>query len=175
MAEPVLGWTRAAPAPSPAARQLDDRIFLLCGLAWGAGLIHWEAAIEHLQEHALFAVFFAFLAATQCLWGIAVYRSPARGLLRAGAVMSLMVVALWIVSRTSGLPIGPDHWTPERVGALDSVATGDEVVLALLVLFQLRSGAAGALERGGRHLATAAALTLILLSSLSLIAGGPAH
>jgi hypothetical protein len=151
---------------SPGA-QLDNRLFIACGLAWGAGLIHVEAAIEHIQEYVLYAVFFELLAAAQFLWGIALYRYPTRRLLSAGAVTSLMVVALWIASRTCGLPLGPSPWSPERVGVIDSAASADELVLALLVVLQLRSAGAGALVRGFGYLASAAGVCLILFSSLA--------
>ena len=94
--------------------------------------------------------FFVLLAAAQFLWGVAVYRSPSRWLLSVGAIISLAVAVLWIVSRTSGLPIGPEPWTPEAVGAVDSIATANEVVLALLVFFHLRRELPGALSRAAR-------------------------
>jgi hypothetical protein len=39
------------------------------------------------------------------------------------------MVAIWAISRTTGLPVGPDPWMPEPLGALDLLATGLEVVL----------------------------------------------
>ena len=161
-------------APSPVTRQLDERLFIVCGLAWITGLIHAQAAIQHVDEYALYALFFVLLATTQCVWGIALYRAPSRKLLFAGAMLSLAVAALWILSRTSGLPVGPQPWTPEPVGALDSIATGDEMVLALLVFFYLRRKQPGSLARGCTRLMTTTALCLILLSCLALI-GGHAH
>ena len=85
-----------------------------------------------------------------------------------------MVAALWMISRTSGLPIGPQPWAPESVGALDSIATANEIALALLVFFQLRHGRSRALTRGCSSVMTGTALCLILLSSLALL-GGHAH
>jgi hypothetical protein len=154
--------------------RLNERLFIACGLAWVTGLIHFEAAIQHIDEYLLYSLFFVLLAAAQCLWGIAVYKSPSRKLLAAGVTMSLMVAVLWILSRTSGLPIGPQSWTPEPIGALDSIATANEIVLALLLFLQLRPSATGALARGCMRVATGTALCLILLSSLALI-GGHAH
>jgi hypothetical protein len=165
---------RAAPAPL-GARRLDDRLFLICGLAWSGALIHVVAAIEHVDEYVLYAVFFELLASAQFLLGIALYRSPTRTLLITGATMSLLVVVLWIVSRTLGLPIGPAPWTPEPVGILDVVASADEAVLALLVLLRLRSTPAGALGRATAYLVTTTGVLLVLLSSLALTLGGHAH
>ncbi len=161
-------------AAAPGTRRLDERLFIACGLAWTTGLIHAQAAIQHVDEYALYALFFVLLATTQCVWGIAVYRSPSRKLLYAGATISLLVAALWAISRTSGLPVGPQPWTPEPGGAIDSIATGNELMLAALVFFQLRRKPPRALARGFTRLTSAAALCLIVLSPLALM-GGHGH
>jgi hypothetical protein len=154
---------------------LSDRIFLACGLAWGACVIHVQAAIDHAHEHAAYSAFFLSLAAAQFVWGLAVARAPTRRLLAVGAIASLMVAALWVVSRTSGMPFGPEAWRPEPIGVIDSLASADEVLLALVVAFQLGRGAAGRLFRVFAPLATAAGVCLVLLSSLSLAAAAHAH
>jgi hypothetical protein len=154
---------------------LSNRLLLACGLAWGAAAIHLQAAVEHVDEYVPYAVCFLLLALAQLLWGFAIGRAPTRRLLAAGALGSLMVVALWVVSRTSGLPVGPETWEPERVGALDSLASADEVLLALIVAFELGRGRAGMLLRACTQLATGAGVCLVLLSSLSLAYAGHAH
>ena len=158
----------------PAARQLDDRLVIACGLSCGAAVIHVLAAIGHIQEYALYSVFFEMLAAGQVAWGVAVYRSPTRRLLGVGAVVSLLVVVLWIVSRTSGLPFGPEAWRPESVGAVDALATADETLLALLVIRYLRPERNPRLRGAANQLTFAAGLVLILLSSVTVL-GGAAH
>jgi hypothetical protein len=174
-------WATSATSSSAAGshalseRRLDDGVFIACGLAWGAGLIHVQAAIEHSGHFLLFTAFFALLAAGQFLWGIAAYRCPAPKLLAAGAALSLSVVAVWVTSRTTGLPLGPTRWRPEPVGLLDSIASADEALLALIIVLPLRSGQANALMRGSERLANGAGLGLILLSSLALVLGGHAH
>jgi hypothetical protein len=156
---------------TPSERTLDERLFVACGLSWITALIHAQAAIQHVAEYVLYAVFFVLLATAQALWGIAVYRRPSRRLLSIGGAMSLAVVALWIASRTTGLPIGPDPGSPEPVGALDSVATANEIVLAILVFLQLRTKNSGAAARICNRVVIATAMCLILLSSLALIPG----
>jgi hypothetical protein len=161
-------------APARAAA-LDNGVFLACGLAWSAGLIHLAAAVDHVDEYVPFAVFFFLLAPAQLALGVALYRRPTRRLLRAGALGSMIVVAIWVVSRTSGVPIGPTPWVAEPAGLLDCLASADEAVLALLVLYQLRSDPGPLLVRCSRPLLTAAGVGLILLSSLALAGGGHAH
>jgi hypothetical protein len=170
MTRPVAGEVAASPRP-----HVENAVFIACGLAWCASLIHVQAAIEHLNESALYAVFFALLAPLQFIWGLAVCRRPARPLLRAGAVLSLFVAGLWLMSRTTGLPIGPAHWHSERVGVADSLATADEVVTAFLCLRPSGFGVTGFLQRGSRHVVAAGGLCLILLSSLALAVLGHGH
>jgi hypothetical protein len=162
-------------SPEPDAPRVSDGIFLICALSWAAALIHVAAAISHLQGYALHSVFFEILASLQLLWGIALYRGPSRRLLLTGVVGNLLVVALWIVSRTSGLPIGPHPWRPEALGALDAVCSADEMLLAALVVFHVRGDRAGALLRVSRQLTGAAAICLLVASSLALTAAGTAH
>ena len=48
-----------------------------------------------------------------------------------GAAGNAAVVLVWAVSRTAGLPIGPEVWHPEAISALDVVATALEAGLVL--------------------------------------------
>ena len=120
---PAVGL-RDEPGRLPRRGVVDDRLLMICALASGAGLIHVLAAVEHVQEYALYALFFAVLAPAQVAWSIAVYRTDNRRLLVLGAIGSILIVAMWVFSRTTGLPIGPDPWKPESLGTLD--VTADE-------------------------------------------------
>jgi hypothetical protein len=146
-----------------AAPRFDDRLFALCGLSWAAGLIHVAAAAGHLDEYVLYAAFFEVLALVQLGWGVALYRAPSPRLLGAGAALSVLVVALWVVSRTTGLPIGPEPWHAEAIGPLDALASADEATLAVLAVTSLRGS--------GRALAFSVAACLVLLSALALTSG----
>jgi hypothetical protein len=160
---------------SPTTPLLAGELLIACALSWSAGLIHVKAGVDHLHHHVLISVAFGLLAAAQLAWGVALYRRPTGGLLVAGAAMSVLVVALWGMSRVAGLPLGSDRWSPEPIGALDSVASADEVVLALLAVLHLRVERAGPAARGVAPLAAAAGICLILVSSLLVAVGGHAH
>ena len=155
--------------------QLENALFIACGLAWAASLIHVDAAVQHFDEYVLFSVFFAVLAVLQFAWAFAVCRRPSRALLRAGAAGSLLVAALWLMSRTTGLPLGPERWEPESVGPFDLLATADEILLALLVLTPRSFRPGTIVARVSMEAAAAVGLLLILLSSLALVGGGHAH
>jgi hypothetical protein len=104
---------------------------LLALLSTSAALIHFAVLREHLREYALFGLLFALTALLQLAWSARVLRRPSRLLLKAGAFGNLGVAAVWLLSRTAGLPLGPDPWTPESVGVADSVATALEVLLVV--------------------------------------------
>jgi hypothetical protein len=134
--EPVLveAADGEAGTEAPAGTAIPPRIGLLIGLSALAGLIHGKAFIDHVDHYWLFGVFFAVLTYAQVLWAMRLYRRPDdRRLYKAVAVMSLGTVAIWIVSRTVGLPIGPWAGRPETVGMPDAVASLDELVIAAMI------------------------------------------
>jgi hypothetical protein len=157
-----------------AAPRIDGTLAVVLALTWSAGLIHVVAAIGHLDEYAPFAVFFELLAVAQVLWGVALYRAPSRRLLWTGALASLAVVALWVVSRTSGVPVGSHPWVPEPVGALDAVCSADELALACVVACRLMLPG-GSLRRMANGAAVGSGLFLVLLSLLLVVSGGHVH
>jgi hypothetical protein len=155
-----------------AASPIPDWLFTACGLSWGAGLIHISAAIGHVHESGLYVLFFALLAPTQLAWGFAACRRSSRALLLGGAALSLLVAAVWAMSRTTGLPVGPEPWRPEAVGAVDVIATADELVLALLVWLYGFSRLSGRVLRTVGVGAKAVGVVLVVLSSFALLAAG---
>ncbi len=99
----------------------------------GAGAIHLAVMPRHLQEYPLYGVFFLVAALAQIGLAAALIFSPGRLLAVAGADGNLAIVGLWAISRTVGLPIGPDPWQPETVGVADTAAA----VLELMAVWNL--------------------------------------
>ena len=104
-----------------------------------AGAIHYAALPEHLRESGLFAAFFLVCGTFQCATGLALRLRATRPLFLLVAVVNAGVVGLWVLSRTSGVPVGPAPWIPEHIGALDTVATSCEVALIALALLLYRT------------------------------------
>ena len=128
----------SAPPPS-AGVERPPLLLLLAGLSAAAGLIHAKALFDHATHYWLFGVFFGVLTYVQVLWAVQLYRRPDdRRLFGPIAVMSLGVIAIWLVSRTVGLPIGPWADRAEPIGAADFAATLDEVVIVVLIVSMLR-------------------------------------
>ena len=114
-------------------------------LRWAAALtlacaaaIHASVIEEHYREWVLEGLFFIALAAVEALLAVAIGAGSATAAYRAAIALSLGTVALWTVSRTLGVPVGPQPWVPEPVGRADAIATLLELttgtVLAPLVL-----------------------------------------
>ena len=123
------------PATRSSARLLTNAI---AAASVGAGVIHLAVAPEHLREWAPFGVFFLCLGVAQLAWAALAWTRPTRGILLAGATANAGVVLLWLVSRSAGIPIGPEHWSPEAMGFPDVVCTSFEVLLVLGAVLLLR-------------------------------------
>jgi hypothetical protein len=100
-------------------------------LSAGAAAIHLAVAKMHFEEYTPFGLFFVASGVAQLVWGLWLMSCPSPGLLVGGAVGNALIVVLWIVSRTAGLPVGPEHWKPEAIGFADVAASGFEALLAI--------------------------------------------
>jgi hypothetical protein len=119
----VRSTRRSATAPWPLA--------LTLGLAsWSAGLIHLAFMREHFAEYVPFGAFFLLSGVFQLVWAVMVFKRRTPTFFLLGLVANAAFAVLWAVTRTVGLPIGPEHWTAEAVGAPDVTA---KVLEALLV------------------------------------------
>jgi hypothetical protein len=103
----------------------------LAALSAAAGGIHFAVTKEHLAENWLFGLFFLALGIWQVLWALFEITGPSPTLHLRGAETNVLVVLIWGVSRTVGLPIGPHPGHPEPVGLADIVATLLEVALVI--------------------------------------------
>lgn len=144
-------------------------------LSAGAAAIHFAVTGEHLREYPLFGAFFAATGALQALWAmIVLIRQPSSAVYLAGAIGNLAIVAVWGLSRTVGLPVGPDAGVPEPASGLDLVATSCEVLVGVGVLALLRPGAIRShLPRVVGTVLVLAALAVLLVASLA--ASGAHH
>lgn len=95
----------------------------------GAGIIHFAFAPDHLREQTSHGVFFLVVGWAQLLGAGALAFSwkPLRTWLLGTAGLNAGVAALWLLTRTAGLP-GEDA---EPVGFPDALASGLEVLAAL--------------------------------------------
>jgi hypothetical protein len=97
----------------------------------GAAVIHFMVTPDHLEEFVLFGVFFFGLGIFQALWAGGILLKPNTLVLAAGVLVSALVIGVWALSRTAGLPIGPEAGEPEHVGLSDVLATALEGLIVL--------------------------------------------
>jgi hypothetical protein len=115
----------------------------LAALSAGGAAIHVAVAPDHFHEYALFGVFFLAASAAQAAWAIAVLVRPNRPLLVAAVIGNAGLIMLWALSRTVGLPVGPELWRPEGITAADALATQLEVVLVVGCAWAVRQSMIG--------------------------------
>jgi hypothetical protein len=162
---PILGPARAA-APSDARYAA---LFVAAPAAI-AGAIHVEAAALHVGRNGLYVAAFATLAVLQLGWAVWIYRAPSPLPLTLGALLSAAVAAVWLVSRTVGVPVGPGAWQPEPVGVLDVAATLDELAIVAIGAAVVQAGRWPALDARSEL----ALYSLVTLTAAALFAGGHA-
>lgn len=96
-----------------------------------AAAIHLSVVGEHVHESLLFGTFFACAGLGQAAWAVAVTRAPDGKVLLAGAVGNAAIMAIWAMSRTVGIPVGPHRWMAEAVSAPDAMATAFEALIVV--------------------------------------------
>ncbi len=145
-------------------------------LALGAAAFHLAAAPAHFEEWWGYGWFFLLVAGAQAAYGLGLLAprsqfASSRGYLMAGALGSVVLVMLYVASRTVGIPLmGPHAGHVEALGSLDLLSKAVEVglatVLAVLLLRQERA-------RGGRWLSAmlAGLFLLVITGTLVLTAG----
>lgn len=112
--------------------------YVVALLTLGAAAIHAAVIGEHFRQYTLFGVFFVMVAALQVAWGALVVGRPSATVYVAGALGNALVVALWVIARSTGLPLGPELWSAEEITVIDAVATMYEVVAVVGALVLLR-------------------------------------
>jgi len=109
---PVLRWTAAVTLAGEAA-------------------IHVSVVESHARVWLPEGLFFVVLALAETALALAIAARRRTSAHQAAIALSLATVALWVVSRTAGVPVGPQPWVPEAVGRADAAATLLELATAI--------------------------------------------
>jgi hypothetical protein len=146
-------------------------------LSAGAGAIRFAVVQSHFEEYWLYGVFFSALGWFQVGWAILVVAQPSRSVDLLGGLVNAGVVVLWVVTRTIGIPIGPEAGSPEEAQFADVLATVFEILLVagIFGLFQPRLGRRSL--RPSRLVAGTISLGLVvtLLTSAAMLSFSPHH
>jgi hypothetical protein len=129
----------------------------VCGaLSIAAGALHGIVAPAHLEEWWGYGLFFLAAATAQVLFGLALLTNAInpvdfgpkagrarRGLVLGGIVGNVSILALYVVTRSTGIPIfGPEAGVVEAIGPIDLMAAVLELALVACLARLLRRDAA---------------------------------
>jgi hypothetical protein len=122
-------------------RHLDPALTLAAlGTVVAAG-VHVAVCPEHYGEGWLYGAFFTVTASLQLVWAALLMFRPDPKVVRAGLAATVALIALWAITRTAGIPLGPERGEVEEVGTLDVIATTCEVMVVMATAWALsRSG-----------------------------------
>lgn len=160
----------------------DDRRlarFVAAFASIGAALVHMSTLAAHLQEWWLAGLFFITIAAFQLAWAGPALLWASLRVLRVGVLVNAGTIAVWAVSRTVGLPFGPNAGVPEPVSRIDLAAGVLEVVVCAAALWCLHRHRERPFRTVAGYLAPAgtSVLAIAALTTAALIgpAGGHTH
>jgi hypothetical protein len=97
-----------------------------------AGGIHLGASTEHLEAWPLAGRFLVGAGAAQVACAAAIASGASRRVAGVAALVNGALLALWLVSRTVGVPFGPHAGQPETIAAADLCAAAAAAVAAAL-------------------------------------------
>ena len=100
-----------------------------------AGIIHYMVLPAHLAEWWVYGASFTLLGMFELVWAALVYTGRDRAVLLIGLLVNLAVLVLWAVTRTTGLPFGPEPGKAEAVGISDLLGGAAEAMTVLAVLY----------------------------------------
>ncbi|MET3936450.1 hypothetical protein [Arthrobacter sp. OAP107] len=145
---------------------------------FGCAAIHLAVIPDHLNHWVAASAFFLALAMAEAAGGALLLGRPSQNVLVAVAAASVVPLALWVWSRTSGLPFGPDSNLAEPFGLADTAASLLELgtlVVAVVLLRAKRRGDGGPARRttASAHLRALAVVGAIAIGSLGVAGAVP--
>jgi hypothetical protein len=106
----------------------DDVVAVTAVALLASAVVHLAVVPEHLTEWPAAAVFFVALALAETGAAALLVARSDRAVLAAAALVSFAPLVLWTVSRTAGMPFGPEAGVPEAIGVADIAACVLEVI-----------------------------------------------
>jgi hypothetical protein len=139
--------------------------------------IHFAVAPAHFDEYWLLGWFFIATAWLQATWAIALVGFGTRtSLLIAGICLNLLVVLVWVWTRTVGVPVGPEAGSAETLGWVDGITAGLEIGIIVLAAGLLVVQPAVARDRwSGLWLAVGGLVLAVLVGAVLASSGGDEH
>jgi hypothetical protein len=140
--------------------RVDRFLWLASGISVAVGIVHLLVSPEYFGEWWGYGFFFIYAGLIQIAYALAIFVQPSLqdpadaapngphsvmpAVYRGGAVGNLAIIALYIVTRTVGIPfLGPDAGAVEPVTLVSVMATGAELILVIVLLKLARQGEGG--------------------------------
>ena len=138
---PDLGFTppvRPVVAPH-AVRRPGAAAGAAAALSLAAAWVHLAYTASHWQDWWAYGAFFLAMGVFQGLCAPAIVRRPRSAPVALGVIAgNLAIVAMYVLSRTAGIPLGPHAGVVEEAGAVDLGVTAAEVAIVACALRLLR-------------------------------------
>lgn len=103
-------------------------------LSAGAGYVHLVYMQDHWRDWWAYGAFFLATGVFQLLYGPLLLRWANAPVVLLGIAGNLAIVAMYVLSRTDGVPLGPHARVKEAAGAVDATTTAAEILLVALLL-----------------------------------------
>jgi hypothetical protein len=161
--------SRAFDDPDSAGRYLRGT---LAAFSLVAAAIHFAFAPDHFSEEWSHGLAFVLMGWAQLAWGVLLITRPRRWTLAAGIVGNVAIIAVWVVSRTAGLPtwLGGEGGS-EGVGNADLLATALEGMIVVGSVALLAIPALARRPIGDARMASALAASAITLALVGASVG----
>ena len=147
-------------------------------LSIGAGVIHVSAAGDHTSLPVMFAGFLVVATLQIALGALLLWRRPSKLLIAAGLGLMVGSIAVWVLSRTQGLPFLEDGHT-EPIGFKDGVTVlfelGSIPLLLLLLSRELDRVSLPSPRLASHALALTGVGCFALMAPALLLGGGEHH
>lgn len=103
-------------------------------LSAAAAVVHLVMVPSHMDEFAAEGIAFAVAGWLQLLVAFYLWTQPSRALLGFTALLNVAFIGAWALSRTAGLPVGPNAGIAESASLVDLTVVGLQAALVLLAV-----------------------------------------
>jgi hypothetical protein len=103
-------------------------------LSLAAGWIHFAYVSSHWRDWWAYGAFFLATGVFQALFAPAILRWPNAWTALVGIAGNLGIVGMYVMSRTTGIPMGPHDGVVENATPIDLGCTAAEIVLIGVLL-----------------------------------------
>ena len=112
-------------------------VYATAALSLFAAYIHVVYVDAHLREWWAYGAFFIAAANLQVLFAALLVRWPRPWLPYAGIAGNLAIISMYVITRTSGIPLGPHRRVVEEATATDWSTTAAQVAIIIALLSML--------------------------------------